>query len=200
MAAEKQAFLFENFEFGEKLQDVLKNTDSTACGALDYCSPHTVSFLETEWEEIFTFNNQEELQQIRLRKANNADNFFEIQKRLKSKDWLPIFAQSDNEAFDFIAETRKSDQEESETAFLNFEEKTLTQSRLLEVIFFPEKFAIRILKSKKTQNYYQAEEKYKENTVIVTLARDENHISITFNAPLLSRKNALRYGSFIKRD
>ncbi len=69
----------------------------------------------------------------------------------------------------------------------------------LTISFFPKQFVENALKDAEITSWSQAVDQASEDLRMLNLKTDKNNIVISFTIPLLSRKNALRYGQIIRR-
>lgn len=201
MAADNAPMLFGEYRYG-----MAKDAVAAIAGPcqetqpLVFRAPRPVGWLGQEWQETFSFNSLNELQEVALSQAGkDAADCMAVQKALIGAGWQPAFLETDGAALDALKETRLKGADEAARERDAFEEKALRNGGTLTVSFLPEAFAKRIMKSARTKTYDQALDNGPENTVVAALTAYEGNLSLTFRAPLLSRRNALRYGQVIRR-
>lgn len=202
--SDNKAMLFDNFCYGMAKSEVNSLVEGQPCAdapenSLLLCSVHPVEFLNTRWNERFWFNNLQELQELILEHEAdaNASAVF-IMDELLHSDWMPVYAETEDNAFDLLEVSKKHNPEIAEKSFKEFCTKNLEKGLLMTIYYFPQEFVNKIMGKVKSRTK-AIDEKATENFVQLGMTINAGKISLSFTAPLLSRKNALRYGQFIKR-
>ena len=162
--------------------------------------PGEISFLGYNWEELFYFDNDEALRQIILiRATRDGETFRSIQEELINSGWTPVSVEMDEATFDIFGLANRRDHEITNRELKEFESQALEKNDSVTVYFFPAAFADKVLTDSKIKFWANAIDKAPENFCLLSFAADANNIKLSFTAPLLSRKAALKYGEKIKR-
>lgn len=204
MPSKKAPRLFEDFTYGMSRDELAGRTNARPCpeapdNNLILCAPETINLFGRDWRELFYFNNLAELQQVSLvSEADGADQFKALQAALINAGWRPVFLESPRDALDILAETKRKGAEKAEGLLGEFEENALGEAPGLKVFFFPNVYAEKVMG--KLDHWSLAVDKATENFVMADLDADADAIRLTYTAPLLSRKNALRYGQMIRKN
>lgn len=197
----KKALLFDNFYYGMPRNEIEKklqisNLNENKEKLLK--SPNPVSYLDMEWEEIFYLNNENLLREIILSRIGQEEkNYLSVQKALVKNGWLPVAAEIEEATFDLFeqGESRLED----ETSLIAFENKALNNGKDLAIYFFPTAFAQNALHNCKIKFWANAIDKAPDNFCLLSLMQDADNLKLSFTAPLLSRRDALKYGQMIRR-
>ena len=203
MSAANGPILFENYAYGMTRDEVIASSGASACpeapaNRLLLCASDPANFLGISWREMFWFNNLDELQQIMLiRPDEPIASLAQAQDALTANGWRAVFLETDGVAFDALEETRRRKAEDVEKAREDFEARALREKSGLTIYFFPAEFAQKGMG--KAKSYSQAVDSAGETFVMISLMLDGDNLKLAFTAPLLARKNALRYGQIIKR-
>lgn len=192
--------------FGEYRYGMAKEAVGSLAGPcqetqpLVFRAPRPVAWLGQEWQETFSFNSLNELQEVALSQAGkDATDYMAVQEALIGAGWQPAFLERNGAALDALHDARLKDAGEAAEKRAAFEEAALRDGETLTVSFLPEAFARKAMKSARAKTYEQALDSGPEGTVVAALTFYEGNMSLAFRAPLLSRRNALRYGQVIRR-
>lgn len=202
MSAENVAMLFENYIYGMTRDAVIAKSGAIPCpdapnNALLLCAPARVKFLGLEWRESFWFNNLDELQQVVLEASSiSAANLDDVENKMRGAAWEPVYLETANAAFDMLEHRKGPDIEKIFAAMREFEARRDPNGDL-SVYYFPLDYFQKV--AGKIKSWSIAVDEARENLVVAQLVIEPAKLEIFFTAPLLSRKNALRYGEMIKR-
>lgn len=203
MRPEKNLLIFEDFSYGMAKSQVLAKAEAEACTPphpLALCAVAPVEFLQLKWQATFWFNNEDKLQQIMLAHAGSEpDSLRQLERKLKNAGWLPVYFESDTGALDLIEQSREHGEAELPKIADRFVQAGLDSGGEIAVSFLPAKFAEKALKNASISTWSQAVDSGPDDLRMLDLRIAENNITASFTLPLLSRKNALRYGQMIKR-
>lgn len=206
MLMDNAPVLFEDYTYGMAKSQIAERMDARPCpqslgNPLSLCGHAPVAHLNEEWQIIFNFNNLGELQEILLiQERKNAGQYDKVKEGLNRSDWLPVFLETDGKACDSLEVQKKEGKEKTRELIKAFAESALENDRDLTITFFPDAYLHKALKSAKIKTYMQALDMAPENFRVITLMVTGDFIKLSFTAPLLSRKNALRYGQVIRRN
>lgn len=202
MGAERTPLLFENYSYGMPRGDVLSIAKAGPCEPphpLALCASSPVEFLNLKWQTSFWFNNEDRLQQIMLTRDYSAkESFSALEKELKSAGWLPVYFESDDGALDLVEQSHIQTGAESGKLAEEFVSNALKNGGVT-VSFLPSQFVLQALQNASIATWSQAVDNGPEDLRMLSLRIDRVRLAASFTAPLLSRKNALRYGQMIKR-
>lgn len=199
------ACLFENFMYDMPKPEVVQKTGAAPCPGYPnnrqmFCASKPVEFLGLSWQMMFSFNNDEKLQQVILVPEKEREaSYEETVARLRENGWTPVFLEIDGDAFDWIDAKRQMDEEDGDKRFKEMEQKGISGG-FLSLYFFPTDFLEKTLNNKKMTTWTQAVDAAQETFRLLCLSVDGKNIRLSFTCPLLSRKSALRYGQMIKRN
>lgn len=202
MSAENAARLFENYIYGMTRNAVIAQCGAVPCpeapdNALLLCAPTKVKFLELEWRESFWFNNLAQLQQVVLETSvKSMADVAEVEKKMLNAGWERGYVETGDADFDILEHYKDVDFEKMFSAMHEFEDKRKKEAGL-SVYYLPDKYFRQVVG--KIGSWSLAVDKAPENLVVAQLFIDALKLKMFFTAPLLSRKNALRYGEMIKR-
>lgn len=203
MCAEIAPRLFEDYSYGMAKSQVLAKTKTVPCKPphpLALCAATPVEFLRLKWQEKLWFNNEDKLQQIMLLYEDPApDLFTKLAIELKKAGWLPIYFESEGRALDMVEQNRLHGAAGLDRIEEEFVQDGLESENGLTISFFPKQFVENALKDAEITSWSQAVDQASEDLRMLNLKTDKNNIVISFTIPLLSRKNALRYGQIIRR-
>lgn len=199
---EAEAILFEDYAYGTSKQAITEKANAVICpkgvgGPLALCAPALIEFLQDKWQEIFVFNNQDELQQIMLihEGKNQIDSVLE---KLERKGWRPAMLENEDSVADMLEEAHRITASSATSQVEEFIDHAKESKSWLTIHFFPAPLLEEAMKA--GEGYNQAIDKAGENFCLISLMADADTLKLTFTAPLLARKNALRYGQMIKRQ
>ena len=203
MANLMDANLFENYFYAMNKEAVKNSTKTTSCpedlnNGLSICAEKTVYFLDLNWLEVFTFNNLNELIQIKLVDKNKSSEAKPLISKLLMKEWVPVYCETDTAVLD-IYESQSSPEASLTILENQFIDNAINEKQNLTILFLSDKFYKKTFNKKGISSYILAMDTAPENLVTLSLIITPDNLSINFNAPLLARKNALRYGTMIKR-
>lgn len=204
MSSEKTAILFGGYVYGASREDVVRESgaipEDGAANPLNFGSAESALFLGREWSENFNFNNLGELQEVSLtRCGEDAETADAVRKSLIEKGWTPVYCEIPGDAFDALRERIRAGDAATEREIVSFGEKAIQNGEGFVICFFPSAYADKLIKKGKETTYFKALDKAPENFTMASLSYGDGVLRISFNAPILSRKNALRYGEVIKR-
>lgn len=199
----QQAMLFDGYYWGMPRKEVISQCHAKACedapdNPLLLCNSEPVTYLQSQWREIFTFNRDDELTQVMLAQAN-PQHYLETQHALSNAGLKPVFIETEGDALDVLAHGRAVSYDQAQQLALEFESNAMQNSHWLTIYFFPENYLQKILEHKKIKSYEQALDRAPENFTLVSLNADVDNLKIIYTAPLLNRKNVLKYGEMIRK-
>ena len=198
--------LFGEYAFGMKKADVHAKSRAVPCAdepdnRLSLCAPAPVDYLQQHWQQKFSFNNLDELQQVILEQPNAKSGQWQaILSAMVKSGWQPVFLETDDGAFDVLEQARQYGLEKETGLQGEFAQDAMKDAANLTISLFPAAYYEKILADKKIKNFAQATDKAAETMCVPRMMINDNYIKLAFTAPLLSRKNALRYGQMIKRN
>lgn len=202
MGAARAPILFENYAYGMSRDEVMARSGATACpeagaNSLLLCAPGPVKFLGLDWREMFWLNNLGELQQIILNRSDDsAGSLAALRGALAGAGWRPVLLETDGAVLDLLEQASRNE-ENAESVREDFVARALREGTGLTIHFFPADLAQKLMG--KAGSYAQGVDRAGENIVLISLMLTDGNMKLAFTAPLLSRKNALRYGQMIKR-
>ena len=205
MPKKQNPALFEDYIWGMPKKEIIEKSGAGSCpdersNPLTLCASEPVNYAGVPWREIFWFNNDNELRQVMLSRSGSvAGDFNSILNTLPSLGWVPIFLETPDGALDILEETRINGAEKTEDARNDFEEKALKNGASLTILFFPADFGRKSLNNSRLKSYSQAMAKAPENFCVLSLMLEEDNLKLSFTAPLLTRKDVLKYGQKINR-
>lgn len=205
MQADPYPMLFSGYAYGASKSAIIEKSSATPCpdapqNALLLCAPEPVEFLRFEWRENFVFNNLDELQQIILsRHSLDAGRISQLRDSLLDEGWMPLYFETDADAFDFLEAYKGKGKEEASKELAAFERKASGDNGSVSIYFCKGLYWHKFLEAKNVRNYPQATTYAGDKLVIMCLMSSGDYIKLAFGSPELSRKNALRYGQYIKR-
>lgn len=187
--------LFDSFGYGMAKGAITKKVACSPCpdapnNKLMICTTGDVPYIDQDWQEVFYFNNLDELQQVMLVRPGN--DWLPALNSLEKAGWRPVFFESRDGVFDIFENLRNNSVEECSKSAQDFAERAFQEGEL-SISCFPSGY------SPGLATYNEALDKAPENIVITSLMAGNGNLRLAFIAPLLSRKNALRYGEMIKR-
>lgn len=196
-----KAILFAAFTYGMPKSSVIKICGAVPCqdapdNRLLLCAPETVKFIGFDWRTMFWFNNQDELQQVLLAMRDSV-SAMEIQNSLKNNGWRPALVETDDAVLDVLEKAKNAGVEKAAAELADLEAIYINKDDNITIYFLPQQFAEETMGKLKT--YSQAVDSAQESLVVAALMIGNGQYKLSFTAPLLSRKNALRYGQVIKR-
>lgn len=191
--------LFDDFYYGMTGSKIKSITSAKpdARNRLILQAPEPVRYLDLAWHEQFFLNNQDELQQIVL-VAVEPVSVATIAKALQHADWQPIFLETEDYAFDRLQEANAQGKDHATELVEEFIRSRHGSNANCSISFLPATYADYALKN--GMDFNQAVDSAGENFVAIRLMATEGDLKLSFTAPLLSRKNALRYGQIIRRQ
>lgn len=204
MRAETGAMLFGGYFFGMKKEAVVRESGATpedgeTGKSFAYIAPKPVEFIGDAWRESFNFNNRDELREVVLsREARDPGAYIGVREALSREGWTPVFSETDGGACDAI-EKYRAGASAAIDMISEFEKAATEKGSGFSTCFFPLNFVEKLIKSRQKKTCYNALDKAKDDFVTLTLTDGESSLRLVFNAPVLSRKDALRYGEYIRR-
>lgn len=201
MASPSKAVLFGPYSYGMTMDAV------RACGqlapqaqGLTLEGATTVDFLHLQWEETFYFNNLHQLQEVILtRPGANVEDCLALLTALSQDAWQPVAVESEDGVFDLLEASATGDAATAQAQLREYVQKNLQPGSSITVTCFPTDYAQHSLQTRKFKGWLEALDKAPQTFRTLTLMVGNDHTRLAFGAPLLSRKNALRYGQMIKR-
>lgn len=156
-----------------------------------------VGYLGLQWRCQFFFNNLDELQQVALL-ANRADSGKTVETALQASGWQMAFLETPDAAYDYLGEAKTQGSAKAEALARDFAQAVPGASESLAISFLPAQVAATAME--KGYDFNQAVDNAGENLVVIRLVATPDNLRLSFTAPLLSRKNALRYGQMIRKN
>lgn len=202
---DQTTMLFDSFKYGMSREEIaqrlkIANAAPNAIDRWTLRAPGGVNFLQETWEESFDFNNNDALRQIILTRAvNERDEYLSVQEALLKEGWTPVAVDTDEDSFDAFRHREPGDPAMSRKALDSFEKEAIQLGKEMTVYFFPSSFADKVMKNLKIKFWTDAMDKARENFCLLSLMVNPDNIRLSFSAPLLSRKAALKYGEMIKK-
>lgn len=197
----QSAEFFDGFTYGMPRQEVSRRlhiTDNKAAAIL--VAPTPVQFLGETWEETFLFDSDNALRGIILINGKRSqDGYLATQKELIQSGWMPVAVEIDDATFDIFGEGRRDNYDESLNALEEFERKAVGEGRAITVYFLAADFVSEMLNKPAVKFWGDAVDKGPQKLCMLSLISDVNNLKLSFVAPLLARKAALKYGQMIKR-
>lgn len=193
MASEIRAVLFGDYPYGMTKAQIEAATPLAPCpdnpgNAFILCNPKPVLYLQRDWRESFIFNNESSLQEVVLVR-NTEDDFETLTKALGGAGWVPVSLETDDKVIDIYDKGNPVGGDFPAAQFSGGDSATLH--------FFPKKFVAKTLSTR--NSFSLAMDDGGEAFVLLTMMWGNGMVKLSFTAPLLSRKYALRYGQMIKR-
>lgn len=204
MANHGATVLFQDYCYEMPKAEIAAKSGATPCpdapdNTLLLCVANPVKFLNSDWQERFSFNNEDKLQEVLLlRQAPELASCESVCDELEKNGWQPVFLETDASVFDRFEQARQSGAKKAKSQLKAFAEKALASDETLTIYFFPAAFTEKA-HDNRIGGYLQALDQADDRFILLALMADKNSQRIAFTAPVLSRKNALRYGSYIKR-
>lgn len=163
------------------------------------CSNASVDFLGLKWHESFFFNNSYQLQQVRLSGPRQAvEELYRLIDSMHEAGWQAAFMEAPEAAFDMLEESDAKGCKSAWKSAMEFIDRFIAHAELT-IYFLPDAYFAKALTMPGSKAYNALLDRAPEGIVVAAISVTEDNLSISFNAPLLSRKNALRYGQYIKR-
>lgn len=186
---QRAPILFDGCSFGMMKADVSQKAQASPCEDNSFALCAKTVFVDLEWQETFIFNNQDELKEIIL-SCDQPRKYRDVMAGLEQAGWLPVFLEEPDSAYDFFA---ARDQDFSKTAPSESPKEPFT------IHFLHGAVRDKLLGKAAVKSYDAAIEKAGESVVVCSMMCGDGWLKLSFTAPLLSRKDALRYGQMIRR-
>lgn len=204
MSETSPPILFAKYAYGSSRKDLANKISLGPCAdapdnRLLACAQKPMPYLDQDWDCQFNFNNLDELQQIILSRKEQP-KLNQMLEVLEANAWQPVFAEMDRDALDLLAHGMANATQPELEALDQFAQKARAAASPLTIYCFPAAHVAKICKNGKKTSYDKALDKAPENFVMLALMLDNDYLKLAFTAPLLARKNALRYGQYIRKD
>lgn len=187
----KAPVLLDGCFFGMSRADVCQKAHAAPCADNSFALCAAASFAGFDWQEAFIFNNQDELKEIILRQPCDHPGIYrDVVAGLEQAGWLPVFLEEQDSAYDLFA-ARDQDSGKGATP--------ANPSEPFAIHFLQARAREKLLGKAAIKNYADAIEKAGENVVVCSMMCGGGWLKLSFAAPILSRKDALRYGQMIRK-